>query len=245
MAAGLVVHADPVGPGLGKGGDEFVGVLDHQVAVERQVGGLAQALDHRRPDGDVGHEMAVHHVHVDDRAAAPLGRGNLIGQMGKIRRQDGWQQLNHRVLCSVLHRGQCISRVSRCIGFGGHRIGDGASSHAAQEVEAPAACRALEAVNMFAARVPPRAAALSPASPSASGKKISPVRRASGRIIPALQQRQMGLADCADEVPRLESQFCQQLLPCGLRALRGRTLIDAADTVIRSRLPGPVQRSQG
>jgi hypothetical protein len=29
--------------------------------------------------------MAVHHVHVDDRAAAPLGRRHLVGQVRKIR----------------------------------------------------------------------------------------------------------------------------------------------------------------
>ena len=39
--------------------------------------------------------MAVHHVHVDHRAAAPLGRGNLVGQVGKIGRKNGWQQLDH------------------------------------------------------------------------------------------------------------------------------------------------------
>jgi hypothetical protein len=85
MAAGLVVDAHPVGPGLGKGGDELVRVLDHQVAVERQMGHLAQALDHHWPNGDVGHKMAVHHIHVDDGSAAPAGRGDLIRQMGEIR----------------------------------------------------------------------------------------------------------------------------------------------------------------
>ena len=112
MAAGLVVDADPVGPGVGKGGDEFVGVLDHQVAVERQVGGFAQALDDRRPDGDVGHEMAVHDVHVDDGAAAALGSRNFLGQVRKIRRQNGWQQLNHRLCWRVSLPRQCISRAS-------------------------------------------------------------------------------------------------------------------------------------
>ena len=51
VGAGLVVDADPVGAGLGERGNEFVGVLDHQVAVERQAGGLAQALDHRAGQG--------------------------------------------------------------------------------------------------------------------------------------------------------------------------------------------------
>jgi hypothetical protein len=29
--------------------------------------------------------MAIHHVHVDHCAAASLGRGNLVRQMGEIR----------------------------------------------------------------------------------------------------------------------------------------------------------------
>jgi hypothetical protein len=86
VGTSLVVDAHPVGPGLGKGGNELVRILDHQVAIERQLGHLAQALDHWRPNGDVGHKMPVHHVHVDGRAAAPLSRGNLLRQVGKIRR---------------------------------------------------------------------------------------------------------------------------------------------------------------
>ena len=56
----------------------------------------------------VGYKVAVHHVHVDGGAAAPLGRGNLVGQMGKVRGEDGGQQLDHREWCNSL-RGQCIS----------------------------------------------------------------------------------------------------------------------------------------
>jgi ribosomal protein S1 len=35
---------------------------------------------------------------VDDGAAAPLGRGNLVRQVGEIRRKYRWQQLNHDFL---------------------------------------------------------------------------------------------------------------------------------------------------
>ena len=86
VRAGLVVDADPVGARLGKGGDVIVGVIDHQVAVEGQARGLAQAGHHGRADCHIGDEVAVHDIDVDDRAAAALGRGNLIGQMGKVRR---------------------------------------------------------------------------------------------------------------------------------------------------------------
>ena len=85
-----------------------LGFDDHQVAVERQGGRLAQAFDHRRADGDVGNEVAVHHVHVYHRAAAPLSRGNLIRQMGEICRQYGWEQLNH----GFFRRASCRASVS-------------------------------------------------------------------------------------------------------------------------------------
>jgi len=65
------------------------------MAIQRQLGHLAQAFHHRRPNRNVGHKMAVHHVHVDHRAAATLGRGNLVRQVGEIRRKNRWKQLNH------------------------------------------------------------------------------------------------------------------------------------------------------
>ncbi len=86
VPASLVVHAHPVGPRIGKGRNELVGILDHQVAVERQLRRLAQAGDDRRSDGDVGHEVAVHDVDMDHRAAAALRRGNLVREVCKISR---------------------------------------------------------------------------------------------------------------------------------------------------------------
>ena len=79
MAAGLLVHADPIGPGIGKGGNVLVRVLDHQVAIERQPRRFAQAFYQRRAKGDVGHKMPVHHIHMDCRSAAPLRGCNLVG----------------------------------------------------------------------------------------------------------------------------------------------------------------------
>ena len=68
--------------------------LDHQMDVQGQGGGGTNGLDHRNADGDVGHEQAVHHVHMD-----VVGGGDLFdvtGQVGKIRGQDGGGDLDHR-----------------------------------------------------------------------------------------------------------------------------------------------------
>ena len=64
-------------------------LLDHQVTVERQGGVLEQRLDHGQAEGEVGHEVVVHDIHVQ-----PVGhaghRGGLVGEPGKIGGQDTW-----------------------------------------------------------------------------------------------------------------------------------------------------------
>ena len=95
MPASFLVHRNPIHARVGKCGNKFVGVLDHQVAVERQFGVLADRGDDGRPDGDVGDKVAVHHVDMDDGAAAALGRGDFIGEAGKVGGKDGWDELDH------------------------------------------------------------------------------------------------------------------------------------------------------
>ena len=69
------------------------GALDHQVYVQRQGGGGPDGLHHGDTDGDIGHEQAVHHVHMD----VVGGRDGLdvAGQMGKVGGQDGGSDLDH------------------------------------------------------------------------------------------------------------------------------------------------------
>ena len=95
VAADLLVDGHHVGAGFGEGGDEVVGVLDHQVAVEGEFGDGAEGLDHGRAEGDVGDEVAVHDVDVDDGAAAALGRCDFVGQVGEVGGEDGECQFDH------------------------------------------------------------------------------------------------------------------------------------------------------
>ena len=64
------------------------GTLDHQVDIQRQVGGGADGLDHRDADGDIGHEQAVHHVHMD-----VVGGGDFFECPAPDRqnRRTGWR----------------------------------------------------------------------------------------------------------------------------------------------------------
>jgi uncharacterized membrane protein len=84
--AGFLVHRNPIRSGIYELGDVLVGVLNHEVAVERDFYCLAQGSYHRWTNRDVRDKMAVHHVHVQ-HSSAPLNRRmDLVGKMSKISR---------------------------------------------------------------------------------------------------------------------------------------------------------------
>ncbi len=88
MRAGFGMDGHPVASGLGKGLEIGIGRRNHQVAVEGLVGGAAQRADDVGPEGDIGDEVAVHHVEMD-----PVGTGcrdipHLVSQAGEIGSED-------------------------------------------------------------------------------------------------------------------------------------------------------------
>ena len=88
MRAGFDMHGDDVGAGLGERLEIGIARRDHQMDVERLFGVRAQRLHHVRPDGDVGHEMAVHHVDMDPVGAGGVDRAHFLAQLGEIGGQD-------------------------------------------------------------------------------------------------------------------------------------------------------------
>mmetsp|Transcript_27073 Transcript_27073/g.77682 ORF Transcript_27073/g.77682 Transcript_27073/m.77682 type:complete len:237 (-) Transcript_27073:451-1161(-) len=63
---GLAVHRNDVGAGLRKVLHALLWLHNHEVAIKQRVRELlAQRVNHQGADSDVGHEAAVHHVHVD------------------------------------------------------------------------------------------------------------------------------------------------------------------------------------
>ena len=93
--AGFLVDGDPVGAGFGEGGDEVVGAFDHEMAVERDLGDLAEGGDYGRADLKIGDEMAVHDVDVEDGGAAFDGGLRLLTESGEVGREDGRSEFNH------------------------------------------------------------------------------------------------------------------------------------------------------
>jgi len=114
VTADLLVDGDHVRAGLGEGGDEVVGLLDHEMAVERQLGDRSQRLDHGRTEGDVWNEVAVHHIHMDDGSATAFSGGNILCQAREVRSQYRKCQLNHRqILLGRRNSGQ-LKVYQRC-----------------------------------------------------------------------------------------------------------------------------------
>jgi len=73
MDASFLVDGDPIGAGFGKRRDEFIRPFNHEMTIERDPGDLAKRGDDRRPDRDVGYEVAIHDVHVKNGCSALQG----------------------------------------------------------------------------------------------------------------------------------------------------------------------------
>ena len=87
VAAGFLMDRNPVRPSRCEVGNVLVRILDHQVTIQRQFGRLPQRLHNWRSDGDIGHEVSIHYIHMDNRSSALGRRADLIRQARKIRRQ--------------------------------------------------------------------------------------------------------------------------------------------------------------
>ena len=65
-------------------------LLDHQMHIEWQLCGSAQSRHHERPDGDIGHEAPIHHVHVQPVGARAFTRDDHLVEVKEIRGDDRW-----------------------------------------------------------------------------------------------------------------------------------------------------------
>jgi hypothetical protein len=78
MPASFLVHRHPVHAGIREYRNKFVGIFDHQVAVERQLRNFAQRLYDRRPNREIRNEVSIHHIHVDDTRSTFGGGAHLL-----------------------------------------------------------------------------------------------------------------------------------------------------------------------
>ena len=86
--AGLGLHQQMIGAGLGKSGEIALRLDDHQMNVEGLCRRAADRLQHDRPDGDVRNETAVHHIDMDPVGAGSVDGADLLAQAREIGRQN-------------------------------------------------------------------------------------------------------------------------------------------------------------
>ena len=87
MPARFLMHRNPVRSRVREFRNVLVGVLYHQMTVQRKPGCLAQTFHHRRPDRQIGHKMPIHDVNMDHAAAARGSPLHLVRQVGEIGRE--------------------------------------------------------------------------------------------------------------------------------------------------------------
>ena len=65
MNAGLILHSQVIGSHIAESVKIPVRIYNHQVNIKRDAGDFTQGNNYRKTNGYIGHEMAVHHIHVN------------------------------------------------------------------------------------------------------------------------------------------------------------------------------------
>lgn len=94
------VHRDDGRAGLGECIQVTVGIGDHQVYVERQLRHPVKGGDDGHPDRDIGHEMTVHDIDVDEVGPACLDARDRLGEAREVGRQNRRRDAHRHLLTS-------------------------------------------------------------------------------------------------------------------------------------------------
>src|SRR5262249_50363145 len=97
MSASFLVNRDPIDSCSSQYWDKFVGVFDHKVTVEGNRRYFAERGDNRRPDREIGNEVAVHYVNVQNRRSTLNGSLSFCAEAREVSRQDRNGKLNHTI----------------------------------------------------------------------------------------------------------------------------------------------------
>src|ERR1700758_4152485 len=95
MDTSFLMHRNPINAGFGECGDEFVGLFDHQVTIERDPGDPAKRGDHGRADCKIRNEMAVHDVDVENSGSALDGSLRFFAEPCEVSRENGGSEFDH------------------------------------------------------------------------------------------------------------------------------------------------------
>jgi len=82
------VEGQVVRPRVGKRLNKSARLVQHQMDIQQEVRHGPDFFDHDGPEREVRHEVAVHDIEVEEIGPGVLDPGDLIGQVGEIRRQN-------------------------------------------------------------------------------------------------------------------------------------------------------------
>ena len=79
------MDGNDIGARLEKRFDIAIRVRNHQMDIKREFGHFSQTRDNGRTHGDVGNEIAVHHVHMNPVRTGFFDGQNFLTQLAAVR----------------------------------------------------------------------------------------------------------------------------------------------------------------
>ncbi len=96
MPHSLCMHRDGTRTRFDEGRDERIRLFHHQVAIQEQVAGRPQRGHHRWPQSQVGDEVSIHDIHVQQAGTAAGHRFSVGTQAGEVGGENGGRNKGHR-----------------------------------------------------------------------------------------------------------------------------------------------------
>ena len=100
VTTGFDVHGQVVTTSVDESGQKGIWLRHHEMDIERQTGHAPDCFDHRRSNGQIGHKMPVHHVHMEHISPGGLNTLDLLRQPHKVSSKNGRGNFHHGILLS-------------------------------------------------------------------------------------------------------------------------------------------------
>lgn len=95
MRASFLVNRDPIDSCFGEHRNKFVRMFDHQVTVERNPRYSPERGNNRRPNREIGDEVAIHYVNVENGRSTLDGSLSFFAEAREISRENRSGALDH------------------------------------------------------------------------------------------------------------------------------------------------------
>src|SRR5438874_2366569 len=100
MHSGFGMNGDHIGAGIDKCGNVPVRIGNHQVNVQWEPRYFPDGFQDYRANGDIGYEMTVHHIDMQQLSTCVFDLADVITQCCKICGKYGWGDANIHWLTS-------------------------------------------------------------------------------------------------------------------------------------------------